>query len=60
VEQGLTVEETAESRNLPGDGASNFGFGIFEEFDECWDEVSADNLLIDSFGNLNIYQHMLQ
>lgn len=52
VEQGLAIKEAAETRDLPSDSASHFGFCVFQEFDKCWDKIPTDNLFINCFGDL--------
>lgn len=37
---------------MTSNGSSYFGFGVFEELDEGGNQVAADNLIVDSLGDL--------
>lgn len=60
MEQGVPFYKGAESRYLTSSSAADLCFGVFEKLDKCWDKVAANNLLINSLGDLAIYQHIDQ
>jgi hypothetical protein len=54
LEESVSLDEGTESRYLSSNGSSHFGLGVFEELDESGYKIAADNLVVDSLGNLQI------
>jgi hypothetical protein len=52
LEQNISLDEGAESRNLTSNGSSHLGLGVFEKLDEGRNKITADNLVVDGLGNL--------
>jgi hypothetical protein len=54
LEQNISLDEGAESRNLASNGSSHLSLGVFEELDEGRNKITADNLVVDGLGDLKL------
>lgn len=54
VQEGFSVDERTEARNLTGNCSSNLGLIVFEKLDKRGHEISGNHLFVHSLGNLHV------